>query len=262
MIVWFSVGIIFILFFVVYILFKWGNMKVVGVMLVRIFIFIVIFFILGLDVGFIMFLFIEFVGYVDISVSFEYVFINLFVIEFGFWGFLIWGFYFFICFYFCVIELKVKFFEFFVVKFVNNVVIIGICVFMVFLLLFNFLWYLLLVGDGELVVFVFYLIVFVVIVFVVYLSISIKYVCILSFIIMWVFIVLIIGMWVVVFVFGESEIMVYFINLGFIGGYFVNIDNFVLFINEYYEFYLFWWFSWSIMIGQFMFCFVGGFKIY
>ncbi len=73
---------------------------------------------------------------------------------------------------------------------------------------------------------------------------------------------LIVGMWAAAFVFGESEITAYFTNLGLIGGYFANIDNFVLPINEYHEFYLFWWFSWSIMIGQFTSRFVGGLKTY
>tara|TARA_Y200000002_G_C22631187_1_gene642597 strand:- start:661 stop:1446 length:786 start_codon:yes stop_codon:yes gene_type:complete len=117
-------------------------------------------------------------------------------------------------------------------------------------------------GDGESVVPAFYLIVFAAIAFAVYSSTSIKYVRILSLTTTWVFIALIVGMWAAAFVFGESEMSAYFANLGLIGGYFANIDNFVLPINEYHEFYLFWWFSWSIMIGQFTSRFVGGLKTY
>lgn len=76
------------------------------------------------------------------------------------------------------------------------------------------------------------------------------------------FIALIAGMWAGAFIFGESKMASYFANLGLIGGYFANIDKFVLPINEYHEFYLFWWFSWSIMIGQFTSRFVGGLKTY
>jgi len=47
-----------------------------------------------------------------------------------------------------------------------------------------------------------------------------------------------------------------------IGDYFGNIHHFVLPMNDYHEFYLFWWFSWSIMIGQFTSRFVGGMKTY
>jgi len=45
-----------------------------------------------------------------------------------------------------------------------------------------------------------------------------------------------------------------------IGGYFANIHKFILPMTDYHEFYLFWWFAWSIMIGQFTSRFVGGLK--
>lgn len=69
MTVWLSAGIIFTLLSVAYILFKWGNMKVVGVTPVRTFTFIAILFTSGLDVGLIMFPLTEFAGYADISAS-------------------------------------------------------------------------------------------------------------------------------------------------------------------------------------------------
>ncbi|MEM7523861.1 MAG: BCCT family transporter, partial [Pseudomonadota bacterium] len=39
------------------------------------------------------------------------------------------------------------------------------------------------------------------------------------------------------------------------------LHKFVIPINDYHEFYLFWWFAWSIMIGQFTSRFVGGLKV-
>ncbi len=54
----------------------------------------------------------------------------------------------------------------------------------------------------------------------------------------------------------------YLTTLGLIGGYFTNIEKFMLPINDYHEFYLYWWFAWSIMIGQFTARFVGGLKTY
>ena len=103
MTVWLSAGIIFTLLSVAYILYKWGNMKVVGVTPVRTFTFIAILFTSGLDVGLIMFPLTEFAGYADISASPEYAFTNPLAIEFGFWGFLIWEIYFLPFFYFFVI---------------------------------------------------------------------------------------------------------------------------------------------------------------
>ena len=119
--------------------------------------FIAILFTSGLDVGLVMFPLTEFAGYADINASPEYGFTNPLAIEFGFWGFLIWGFYFLTCFYFCVIEPKVKFFEIPLVKLINNVVIIGTCAFTAYLLLSNLPWYLPSMGDGESIIPTFYL---------------------------------------------------------------------------------------------------------
>ena len=148
------------------------------------------------------------------------------------------------------------------VKFINNVVIIGTCAFTAFLLLSNLPWYLPMLGDGESLVPEFYLIVFASIAFAVYSSTNIKYVRILSITTTWVFIALIVGMWASAFIFGEGELTQYMTNMGLIGGYFANLHHFVLPINEYHEFYLFWWFAWSIMIGQFTSRFVGGLRTY
>jgi len=45
-----------------------------------------------------------------------------------------------------------------------------------------------------------------------------------------------------------------------IGGYFENLHRFVSPISDYHGWYLFWWFAWSIMIGQFVARFVSGLK--
>jgi choline-glycine betaine transporter len=134
MTIWLNAGIIFTLLAITIILLKWGNVRVVGVTPVKTLTFIAILFTSGLDVGLIMFPLTEFAGYADIKASPEYAFANPLAIEFGYWGFLIWGFYFLTCFYFCVIEPKVKFFEIPWVKFINNVVIIGTCAFTAYLL--------------------------------------------------------------------------------------------------------------------------------
>ena len=42
-----------------------------------------------------------------------------------------------------------------------------------------------------------------------------------------------------------------------VGEYFTNIHRFMSPINDYHQFYLYWWFAWSIMIGQFVARFVG-----
>jgi len=259
---WLSTGLLFTFSAIAFVLYRWGNMKIVGVTPVRTFTFIAILFTSGLDVGLIMFPLTEFAGYADLATSPEYAFTNPLAIEFGFWAFIIWGFYFLTCFYFCVIEPHVKFFEIPVVKVINNVVIIGTCAFTAYLLLSNLPWYLPELGDGESIIGSFYAIVFVVIALAVYSSTSIKYVRILSLATTWFFIALIALMWGGAFLGEHGTVADFATTLAMIGGYFGNIHQFILPLNDYHEFYLYWWFAWSIMIGQFTSRFVGGLRTY
>ncbi|MBB5321593.1 BCCT family transporter [Marinobacter oulmenensis] len=260
MTLWLSAGLIFTFAAIALILYKWWDMQCIGVTPVRTLTFIAILFTSGLDVGLIMFPLTEFGGYGDVSSNPEYGFANPLAIEFGFWAFLIWGFYFLTSFYFAIIEPRVQFFEIPLVKLVNNVVIIGTCAFTAYLLLVNLPWYLPQLGDGESVVPAFYVIVFLSIALAVYSSSKIKYVRILSVGSSILFITLILGMWFRAFVLGKGSPMDFLGTAGMLGDYFANIHQFVLPINDYHEFYLFWWFAWSIMIGQFTARFVSGIK--
>ena len=259
---WLSAGIIFTFAAIAFVLYRWGNIRCVGVTPVKTFTFIAILFTSGLDVGLIMFPLTEFAGYADLVASPEYSFTNALSIEFGFWAFLIWGFYFLTCFYFCVIEPRVQFFQIPLIKLINNVVIIGTCAFTAYLLLTNLPWYVPELGDGESIIGSFYLIVFVVIAAAVYSSTSIRYVRLLSLATTWLFIGLIAVMWSGAFLGEGSSIGEFASTLSLLGGYFGNIHEFVLPLNDYHEFYLYWWFAWSIMIGQFTARFVGGLRTY
>jgi choline-glycine betaine transporter len=244
------------------VLYRWGNIRCVGVTPVKTFTFIAILFTSGLDVGLIMFPLTEFAGYADLVASPEYSFTNALSIEFGFWAFLIWGFYFLTCFYFCVIEPRVQFFQLPAIKLINNVVIIGTCAFTAYLLLTNLPWYVPELGDGESIIGSFYLIVFLVIAAAVYSSTSIRYVRLLSLATTWLFIGLIALMWGGAFLSEGSSVGEFASTIALLGGYFGNIHEFVLPLNDYHEFYLYWWFAWSIMIGQFTARFVGGLRTY
>ena len=259
---WLSAGLIFTFIAIAFVLYRWGNVRCVGVTPVKTFTFIAILFTSGLDVGLIMFPLTEFAGYADLTASPEYSFTNPLAIEFGFWAFLIWGFYFLTCFYFCVIEPRVKFFEIPLIKLINNIVIIGTCAFTGYLLLSNLPWYVPELGDGESIIGSFYLIVFLVIATAVYSSTNIRYVRLLSLATSWLFIGLIIVMWAGAFLSENSSIGEFGTTIALLGGYFGNIHEFVLPLNDYHEFYLYWWFAWSIMIGQFTARFVGGLRTY
>jgi choline-glycine betaine transporter len=259
---WLSAGILFTFAAIAFVLYRWGNIRCVGVTPVKTFTFIAILFTSGLDVGLIMFPLTEFAGYADLATSPEYAFTNPLSIEFGFWAFLIWGFYFLTCFYFCVIEPRVRFFELPLIKLINNVVIIGTCAFTAYLLLTNLPWYVPELGDGKSIIGSFYLIVFLVIAAAVYSSTSIRYVRLLSLATSWMFIGLILLMWAGAFLSENSGIGEFANTFALLGGYFGNIHDFVLPLNDYHEFYLYWWFAWSIMIGQFTARFVGGLRTY
>lgn len=227
---------------------RWGNTQCIGRMPTALFPFMAILFTSGLDVGLIMFPLAEFPVYAGEP---EYAFANPLAVEFGFWGFLVWAFYFLTTFYFCKVEPKVKLFEIPFVKIINNVIIISTCAFTGFL----FLSYLPNYIEGISDLFRFGLVAFVVLCAVLS-SVDVKYVKILSVASTWLFFALIALMWWI----SDMGVFGLGITIANIGEYFTNIQHFVSPVSDYHAFYLFWWFSWSIMIGQFVSRFVGGMK--
>ena len=225
---------------------RWGNLKCTGPIPVSFFTFIAILFTSGLDVGLIMFPLVDFEVY---ATEPEYAFANPLAMEFGFWGFLVWAFYFLTTFYFCIVEPKLKLFEIPAIKFTNNIVIIGTCAFTAYLFLMYLPDYIQGISEPFR-----YGLVAAVILFATLSSTDVKYVKILSVSSTWLFFALIAGVWLVsgMGVSGLTE------SMGGVGAYFTNIHRFMSPITEYHQFYLYWWFAWSIMIGQFVARFVGG----
>jgi len=210
--------------------------------------FMAILFTSGLDVGLIMFPLTEFPVYESEA---PYKFTNALAIEFGFWGFLVWGFYFLTTFYFCIIEPQLKLFEIGWVKVINNAVIIATCAFTGFLF-FSYL------PDyiADIPEILRYGLVALVVMFAVLSSMDIRYVKWLSFASSALFFALMLVLWA----YGNMGISGLFQTLSNLDGYFTNIHTFVSPLTDYHAFYLFWWFAWSIMIGQFVSRFVGGLR--
>jgi glycine betaine transporter len=172
-------------------------------------------------------------------------------LEFGFWGFLVWGFYFTTTFYFCIVEPRLKLFEIPVIKWANNLVIIGTCAFTGFLFLQYLPDYIANISEPAR-----YTLVAVVILLAAASSTHIRYVKILSLGSTWLFFALIAGVWWA----SSMGLGGLFSSMTGIGDYFVNIDRYLSPITDYHQFYLYWWFAWSIMIGQFVARFVSGIK--
>ncbi|WP_108812603.1 BCCT family transporter [Sphingorhabdus sp. Alg231-15] len=210
--------------------------------------FIAILFTSGLDVGLILFPLTEFPVYEAEAV---YGFTNPLAIEFGFWGFLVWGFYFLTTFYFCVVEPRLRLFEIGWVKFINNLVIIATCAFTGFLFFSYLPDY---IPDIPSVAR--YALVAVVVLAAVLSSTDIRWVVWLSLGSFMLFLVLI-----AVMLLHSDMGIVEFVQSGqYLGGYFRHLHRFVSPLTDYHAFYLFWWFAWSIMIGQFVARFVGGLR--
>ncbi|MFT4861111.1 MAG: glycine betaine transporter [Pseudohongiellaceae bacterium] len=243
-----SIAVVAVLITSLVLVWRYGNLILIGEMPAKFFAFFAILFTSGLDVGLIMFPLTEFPVYETEQV---YGFTSPLAIEFGFWGFLIWLFYFLTTFYFCVVEPKLKIFEITWVRVINNAVIIGTCAFTGFL----FLQYLPDYIDGISTLQRYALVALVVFAAVLS-SMDIRYVKILSLSSTWLFFALIVAMWA----YGDLGLTGLATNLLELKGYFTNIHQFILPMSDYHAFYLFWWFAWSIMIGQFVSRFVTGLR--
>lgn len=243
-----SIAIVVVILVAIVLSTRWRNVVCTGPMPTSLLTFIAILFTSGLDAGLIMFPLVDFAVY---SNEPEYAFTNPLAIEFGFWGFLVWGFYFVTTFYFCIVEPRLRLFEIPLVKFVNNVVIIGTCAFTAFLFLVYLPDYI--TGISEPIR---YGLVGLVILLAAVSSTDIRYVKVLSVSSTWLFFALIAGVWFA----SDMGFSGFLDSVSGVSGYFRNLHQFVLPLTDYHQFYLFWWFSWSIMIGQFVARFVSGLK--
>lgn len=227
---------------------RYRNVVCTGPLPASLFTFIAILFTSGLDVGLIMFPLVDFEIY---STETPYSFTNPLALEFGFWGFLVWGFYFLTTFYFCIVEPKLKLFEVPALKVTNNIVIIGTCAFTGYLFLQYLPSYIPGISDTWR-----YGLIATVVLLAAASSTHIRFVRILSVSSTWLFFALIAGIWFA----SDMGLIGLGSSMAHIGDYFTNINQFVMPITDYHEFYLYWWFAWSIMIGQFVSRFVGGIK--
>jgi choline-glycine betaine transporter len=226
----------------------WRDVECVGDLPVPFFTFIAILFTSGLDVGLVMFPLVDFEMYASEP---EYAFANPLALEFGFWGFLVWGFYFSTTFYFCIVEPKLKLFEIPIIKWANDVVIIGTCAFTAYLFLLYLPDYITGISGPQR-----YGLVAFVVFFAAISSTHIRYVRVLSVTSTWFFFALIVGVWWSSGMGGTGLVN----SMSNLGDYFGNLHRFLSPITDYHQFYLYWWFAWSIMIGQFVSRFVSGLK--
>jgi len=226
---------------------RYRNTRIEGSAPMPLVTFLAVLFTSGLDVGLLMFPMVDFEIFASEP---DYAFANPLALEFGFWGFLVWGFYFLTTFYFCVIEPRLQLFEIPAIKLINNLTIIGTCAFTGYLFLRYLPGYIEGIPDA-----VRYTLVAGTVLVAVISSTQIRFVKVLSLASSGLFFALIAGS----FLASGMGVSGFADTVGQFGDYFTQLPRYVFPINDYHAFYLFWWFAWSIMIGQFVSRFVSGF---
>jgi glycine betaine transporter len=235
----------------VLILVKWPTVTCSGTTPVGVLTLVALLFTAGLDMGLVMLPLGEFPVYEGDSV---YDFTNALAVEFGMWGPLVWMMYFVTTFYFVALEPRLQVFEIGVVKWVYNLTVIATCSFTCYLFMINLPGYAPDLPDWSI-----WALAMAVIAFAVVSSGNLA-------IMKWLAIVSSYGFGMLAFTalavvaFSYTGVgFGHFVgNIGLILDYFSHLHRFATPISDYHEFYLFWWFAWSIMIGQFVARFVGG----
>ena len=252
-----SAGAVLCLCLTFFILVRYWNQIYKGTHPVSFLTFVAILFTSGLDIGFILLPLTEFADYQNNIQYPEYMGMNPLAIEFGFYGFFVWLFYFVTCFYFCVLEPRLHFFDIPFVKFLYQGITISTCAFTAYLLWRNLPWYVDSIVPSDEFTSYSALFVLVIIGLSVCSSMSLRILKALSVSSSLIFIILFIVLLPVFSSLGE-----FYSTFSLLGNYFTHLERFILPLNSHHAFYLFWWFSWSLMIGQFVSRFVGGMKTY
>ncbi|MEH7827238.1 BCCT family transporter [Gemmobacter denitrificans] len=236
-----------------FVVLRWADVPCTGPTPVNTFTLVALLFTAGLDMGLVMLPLTEFPVYAGDA---AYGFTNPLAVEFGMWGPMVWLMYFLATFYFVVLEPRLKVFDHPAVKWVYNLTIIATCAFTGYLFLTalpayapglpNWAVWALVIGALAVSV---------------YSSGNLHFMKWLAILSTWGFGILVFTALVIVaFVVSGIGVSGLLASIGKLGGYFANLHRFATPITDYHEFYLFWWFSWSIMIGQFVANFVGGLK--
>lgn len=236
-----------------FVLFRWGNVTCTGPTPVGTFTLVALLFTAGLDMGLVMLPLTEFPVYAGDEV---YGFTNPLAVEFGMWGPLVWLMYFLATFYFLILEPRLQVFNIPAVKWVYNLTVIATCAFTCYLFMVNLPAYAPGLPQWSI-----WALAILVIMVSVYSSADMNFMKWLAILSTWGFgLLALTALAVVAFVYSEAGFGQLLANIGKLGGYFSNLHRFATPISDYHEFYLFWWFSWSIMIGEFVARFVGGLK--
>lgn len=233
------------------ILVRWGRVRCAGPAPVGTFTLVALLFTAGLDVGLVMLPLTEFPIYAREEI---YGFTNPLAVAFAMWGPLVWAMYFVTAFYFVVLEPRLRVFEIPAVKWIYNLTIIATCAFTCYLFLTALPTY-----APGLPAWGAWALAMLVVAVAVYSSGDFAFMKWLAILSTWVFGILAFTCLVIVaYVQTGIGLAGLLASLAELRGYALNLHRFVTPLSDHHEFYLFWWFSWSLMIGQFVARYVGG----
>ncbi len=212
---------------------------------------IAILFTSGLDGGFILLPLFEYNQYTTDEV---YQFTNPLAIEMGFLGISAWAMYFVSTLYFLTLEPKLKFFEILWVKRLSACVVVATCAFTLSLFLDLMPYYLpdqlkqntWLLGGLTTIIIVASLVISINTL----LMTLVSKVSVITFLLLCCYLA-----WLIQLDFTDIAQ-----SISYDSDYFNHAHRFILPFNDYHEFYLAWWMTWSIMLGQFVAKFVRNLK--
>ena len=244
-----SLGISFTFILGTYLTLQYKKQPLSGEQPASTFTMIAILFTSGLDGGFILLPMTEFPNYSkDIAFSFT----TPLAIELGLWGLTVWLLFYVSTLYFLTLEPKLKLFERKEVKILNSLVVLTTCAFTLSLLLNllpNYIYHDNILSFLPLVSF---LLVVCIIIFALTMSTKVSFMTKLSKFSVYLFILLTFYL-LTSFNFNDKSMEASLLHLN---QYLFNAHQFILPFNEYHEFYLAWWLTWTIMLGQFVAKFV------
>lgn len=217
--------------------------------------FVAILFTSGLDGGFILLPLLEFATY---QADESYHFSNPLAIEVGFWGLTVWLLYFVSTLYFCAVEPKLKFFDRRWVKLIHSIVVLLTAAFTLSLFAQCVAHFLSpLVGDNTVSMWTNGLVLLMILSAIGFSS-RVKLMTRLS----QVSVVLFVALVGVMLYSSQFDIVAFQKSGVLVTEYFEQLPTFILPFNDYHEFYIAWWLSWTFMLGQFVSRFVNNMTLW
>ena len=249
-----DIGMIMVLFASIGLIVRYRHTRTAADTPLSLFSLVAVLFTSGLDGGLVMLPLIEFPLYQDATQFPEYQSISPLLLEFVFWGATVWLIYFVSTAYFCFVEPKLRLFEHLWVRIITSLIVLVTCAFTLSLYLQNLPFYLSAVVPSSQIPVVVLLAFFIVLAGTLIASLRVSFMTQLSRFSALLF-VCAIGVFAIR---GGLSLSLLMQTWDVFTTYIEAIPRFLLPTSDYHRFYIAWWFSWAILLGQFISKFTHG----